>query len=122
MPGELVKSPEHFHTRRITPLPIWNAHAAGIRDQAARFGRLEPAGPGRGVRAHGRRHLPRPAAVRGDARDRPEGLGKLVEYGARGRVELTTLTKEFFLPPSSSATTPSAARPARSTPGTARAR
>ncbi len=64
--AELVKSPEHFHTYRITPLSIWNARAAGvaserilerlasfarypvppnvsaeIRDQAARFGRLE---------------------------------------------------------------------------------
>jgi DNA excision repair protein ERCC-3 len=64
--AELLKSPEHFHTYRITPLSIWNARAAGlsgerilqrleslaryaipgnvssgIRDQAARFGRLE---------------------------------------------------------------------------------
>jgi DNA excision repair protein ERCC-3 len=64
--AELVKSPEHFHTYRITPLSIWNARAAGleagrivgtleqfarypvpanvaaeIREQAARFGRLE---------------------------------------------------------------------------------
>ncbi len=28
----------------------------------------------------------------------PKDARKLVEYGARGRVELTTLTKEFFLP------------------------
>jgi DNA excision repair protein ERCC-3 len=64
--AELVKSPEHFHTYRVTPLSIWNARAAGmepgrilealerlsrypvpanvvkeIRDQAARYGRLE---------------------------------------------------------------------------------
>jgi DNA excision repair protein ERCC-3 len=64
--AELVKSPEHVHTYRITPLSIWNARAAGwegerivavlerfsryplpgnvvanIRDQARRFGRLE---------------------------------------------------------------------------------
>ena len=64
--AELVKSPEHFHTYRITPLSIWNACAAGmeparilatleglarypvpgnvaasIRDLAARFGKLE---------------------------------------------------------------------------------
>jgi DNA excision repair protein ERCC-3 len=25
-----VKSPEHIHTYRITPLSIWNARAAGI--------------------------------------------------------------------------------------------
>lgn len=64
--AELVKSPEHFHTYRITPLSIWNACSAGmeparilatleslarypvpgnvaasIRDLAARFGKLE---------------------------------------------------------------------------------
>jgi hypothetical protein len=27
---ELVKSPEHVHTYRITPLSIWNARAAGF--------------------------------------------------------------------------------------------
>ncbi len=27
--AELVKSPEHMHTYRITPLSIWNACAAG---------------------------------------------------------------------------------------------
>ena len=27
--AELVKSPEHIHTSRITPLSIWNAAAAG---------------------------------------------------------------------------------------------
>jgi DNA excision repair protein ERCC-3 len=64
--AELVKSPEHVHTYRITPLSIWNACAAGvepawivehlreyakypvpehiavdIRDQASRYGRLQ---------------------------------------------------------------------------------
>ncbi|MBW2709407.1 MAG: helicase-associated domain-containing protein [Deltaproteobacteria bacterium] len=64
--AELVKSPEHIHTYRITPLSIWNARAAGIpatsiidalheftkypvpehilveiNDFAARFGRLK---------------------------------------------------------------------------------
>ena len=63
--AELVKSPEHVHTYRITPLSIWNACAAGIttdeiiealcrfskyqvpelvlvkiRDHASRYGRL----------------------------------------------------------------------------------
>jgi len=28
--AELIKSPEHIHTYRITPLSIWNARAAGI--------------------------------------------------------------------------------------------
>ena len=27
---ELIKSPEHIHTYRITPLSIWNARAAGL--------------------------------------------------------------------------------------------
>ena len=64
--AELVKSPEHIHTYRITPLSIWNAAAAGvepdaivetleqfskyevpphvsveIRDYASRYGRLQ---------------------------------------------------------------------------------
>jgi hypothetical protein len=28
--AELVKSPEHVHTCRLTPLSIWNATAAGV--------------------------------------------------------------------------------------------
>src|SRR5580704_5816808 len=28
--AELVKSPEHVHTYRLTPLSIWNARAAGV--------------------------------------------------------------------------------------------
>ncbi|MFN0052605.1 MAG: DNA repair helicase XPB [Planctomycetales bacterium] len=32
--AELVKSPEHVHTYRITPLSIWNACAAGMSPQA----------------------------------------------------------------------------------------
>ena len=64
--AELVKSPEHIHTYRITPLSIWNACAAGcasdwivrsleelanypvpphvaiqVRDLASRYGRLK---------------------------------------------------------------------------------
>ena len=29
--AELVKSPEHIHTYRITPLSLWNASASGVR-------------------------------------------------------------------------------------------
>lgn len=29
--AELIKSPEHIHTYRVTPLSIWNACAAGVR-------------------------------------------------------------------------------------------
>ena len=32
--AELEKSPEHFHTYRITPLSIWNAAAAGLDGDA----------------------------------------------------------------------------------------
>ena len=28
--AELIKSPEHIHTYRVTPLSIWNACAAGV--------------------------------------------------------------------------------------------
>ncbi|MFM7113132.1 MAG: helicase-associated domain-containing protein, partial [Planctomycetota bacterium] len=28
--AELVKSPEHIHTYRLTPLSLWNAAAAGL--------------------------------------------------------------------------------------------
>ncbi len=73
--AELVKSPEHVHTYRITPLSIWNARATGmeaeallatldeysrypvpasvrdeVADQAARFGRLVLAGAGNELR------------------------------------------------------------------------
>jgi DNA excision repair protein ERCC-3 len=32
--AELVKSPEHIHTYRITPLSLWNAAAAGVTPEA----------------------------------------------------------------------------------------
>jgi DNA excision repair protein ERCC-3 len=32
--AELVKSPEHIHTYRITPLSLWNAAAAGVAPEA----------------------------------------------------------------------------------------
>jgi DNA excision repair protein ERCC-3 len=28
--AELVKSPEHIHTFRVSPLSLWNASAAGV--------------------------------------------------------------------------------------------
>ena len=33
--AELVKSPEHVHTYRVTPLSLWNAAAAGLSADAA---------------------------------------------------------------------------------------
>ena len=31
--AELVKSPEHMHTYKITPIAIWNAAASGLKSQ-----------------------------------------------------------------------------------------
>jgi DNA excision repair protein ERCC-3 len=44
--AELVKSPEHIHTYRITPLSLWNAAAAGVTPEAMietlrRFGKYD---------------------------------------------------------------------------------
>jgi DNA excision repair protein ERCC-3 len=44
--AELVKSPEHIHTYRITPLSLWNAAAAGVTTEAmletlARYGKYD---------------------------------------------------------------------------------
>ena len=72
--AELVKSPEHIHTYRLTPLSIWNACAAGVsaaaiiealgglakypvpehvlvsvRDFAGRYGRLQMTRDARGL-------------------------------------------------------------------------
>ncbi|MDX1502170.1 MAG: helicase-associated domain-containing protein [Thermoanaerobaculia bacterium] len=41
--AELVKSPEHVHTYRITPLSVWNARAAGIGEEEI-VGTLEELG------------------------------------------------------------------------------
>ena len=47
--AELEKSPEHFHTYRVTPLSVWNAAAAGM-----------PAAAMEGVlRSHARYDVPR---------------------------------------------------------------
>ncbi len=32
--AELIKSPEHIHTYRLTPLSIWNARAPGETDES----------------------------------------------------------------------------------------
>ncbi len=45
--AELVKSPEHIHTYRITPLSLWNAAAAGMHADdviatITRYARFEP--------------------------------------------------------------------------------
>lgn len=47
--AELEKSPEHFHTYRVTPLSVWNAAASGMTAQA-----MEGA-----LRSHARYDVPR---------------------------------------------------------------
>jgi DNA excision repair protein ERCC-3 len=79
--AELVKSPEHVHTYRITPLSIWNACAAGLSPEeiVATLKDLAkypvPANVTSGVRGHasryGRLRLVRPGL---DAKDE-EGEG-----------------------------------------------
>jgi DNA excision repair protein ERCC-3 len=60
--AELIKSPEHVHTYRITPLSIWNARAAGL-DTDAMIATLReyakysvPEGVAQEIRALGRRY------------------------------------------------------------------
>ena len=49
--AELIKSPEHVHTYRITPLSIWNARATGLDTGAmiATFARVRQIFGARGV-------------------------------------------------------------------------
>ena len=62
---ELLKSPEHVHTYRLTPLSIWNAAAAGL-DADAMVGALE---------AHSRFEVP--GTVTRDIRDLHGRYGRL---------------------------------------------
>ncbi len=78
--AELVKSPEHVHTYRITPLSIWNACAAGLSPEAIEATLTDlakypvPANVTIGIRSHagryGRLRLVRPD----ETRDDPAGL------------------------------------------------
>lgn len=63
--AELVKSPEHVHTYRVTPLSIWNARAAG-HTAASMTAALEN---------HSR--YPPPANVLREIREQAERYGKL---------------------------------------------
>lgn len=63
--AELVKSPEHFHTYRITPLSLWNAAAAGVNAEVV----LE------GLRKHSKYDVP--ACVENDIADYVSRYGKL---------------------------------------------
>ena len=115
--AELVKSPEHIHTYRITPLSIWNACAAGttaeqiaatlhrfskydvpahvllqIRDYASRYGRLrlERRGDGLVLRAVDRplaEEICRNKHVAPLLVERPSPLEFLVAPAARGQLK-----------------------------------
>ncbi len=64
--AELVKSPEHVHTYRLTPLSIWNARAAGMPGE-----RMVAA-----LRAHAR--YPVPPSVEQEVRDLAARFGRVV--------------------------------------------
>src|SRR6266516_5336408 len=74
--AELVKSPEHFHTYRITPLSLWNARSAGMTVEEI-LGVLEAYG----------RYAP-PHNVVSEIRDC---------CGRYGRLRLQTTGEELFL-------------------------
>lgn len=75
--AELVKSPPHLHTYRITPLSLWNAAAAG----------LEPETIGRFLHANSRLGLPQ--TVRAEIRQTMERYGQLLLEAVEGKLYLT---------------------------------
>jgi DNA excision repair protein ERCC-3 len=115
--AELVKSPEHIHTYRITPLSIWNACAAGvpvesivgalhefakypvpehvavqIRDYGSRYGRLRLARDAEGLllaAADGAlaEEVSRQREVAPFLRERPSALTFRIAPADRGRLK-----------------------------------
>ncbi len=112
--AELVKSPEHVHTYRLTPLSIWNARAAGlpaekmvsalreharypvpasveqdVQDLAARFGRVTLSRDGDSLRCTcsdeaTAEFLHRDRAAGVYLKDRVDGITFRVDPGQRG--------------------------------------
>lgn len=82
--SELVKSPEHFHTYRITPLSLWNARSAGVTAEEM-IGALEDYG----------RYAP-PVNVVSEIRDFCARYGKL-KLIAEGEVLLLESADPFIL-------------------------
>ena len=37
--AEIIKSPEHVHTYRITPISLWNAASSGMSPEAVKGGK-----------------------------------------------------------------------------------
>ena len=115
--AELVKSPEHIHTYRLTPLSIWNACAAGVnaaaiiealgglakypvpehvlvsvRDFAGRYGRLQMMRDARGLVLSANdlplaEEIARQKAVAPFLRERIEPRRFLVDPADRGRLK-----------------------------------
>ncbi|HEX3000104.1 MAG TPA: DNA repair helicase XPB [Armatimonadota bacterium] len=83
--AELVKSPEHIHTYRITPLSLWNAAAAGMR-AADMIAILD---------TYGKFDLPDNVRVDIEEQVRRYGLLKLTAGGEEGL--LLTSTDEYLL-------------------------
>ncbi len=84
--AELVKSPEHVHTYRITPLSIWNACAAGESAEGICGGLSSLA------------KYPVPEHILTEIRDYAERYGRLVlsrEEGAGNRLVLRSGDKEL---------------------------
>jgi len=123
--AELVKSPEHIHTYRITPLSIWNARAAGIpatqitsalrefakypipehvlmeiNDFASRFGRLKLHGNGTGLRLSAdtetlAEEIFHTPGIRDLLEKRTSGTAFLIRAGDRGRIKQALIKAGF---------------------------
>ena len=123
--AELVKSPEHIHTYRLTPLSIWNACAAGltaefitqsltglakysvpehllvsVRDFASRYGRVQVARDDRGLILSANdvplaEEISRQKTVAPFLRERLEPRRFLVDPGDRGRLKLALIKIGF---------------------------
>lgn len=123
--AELIKSPEHVHTYRITPLSIWNACAAGVsveeiaqtlttyskyavpehvmtavRDYAGRYGRLRIVRDGRGLvlathDAALAEEIARNPRVAPQLRERLNALEFLISPELRGRLKQALIKVGF---------------------------
>jgi len=123
--AELVKSPEHVHTYRLTPLSIWNARAAGlpaekmvsalraharypvpesveqeVLDLAARFGRVVISRDGDSLRCTCSDEataelLHRDRAAGAYLKDRVDGVAFRVDPGQRGLLKQALVTAGY---------------------------
>ena len=75
--AELVRSPEHVHTYRLTPLSLWNAAASGVGPEAV-LGALDRWGK-----------FPTPENVRVTVEDQARRFGRIQLIAERGELFLT---------------------------------